>query len=169
MKIIFLMVLSIFLLRADETLTELFQQLSKTPKAQKYKVLNEIKTHIVQLKTEKRVDAIKALQKEKKSQKEVDKTSTAEQVEDNIQKSTEEMPMKMSSDMENMSSDMSNMQNMSNMSNMSNMQNMSNIQNMFNIPIRQERQDQRNMEIPMTSTPSQPNPSSRNNMSNGKR
>lgn len=116
------MVLSIFLLRADETLTELFQQLSKTPKAQKYKVLNEIKTHIVQLKTEERVEAIKALQKEKKLQKNLttscmatvpsDKKKVQASAKDascNKENLFKNMRMKMPSRMQ----DISNMQNMS--------------------------------------------------------
>ena len=68
MKIIILFFLLIVHLNADETLTKLFHQLNKTPQKEKYRVMNDIKQHIVQLKQTERVEAIKVLQTEKKIQ-----------------------------------------------------------------------------------------------------
>lgn len=115
MKIIILIFLLVFNLMADETLTQLFQQLNKTSKEQKYKVLNDIKRHIVQLKQQQRVEAIKALQKEKKLQKNLTTTcittvpsgdkkiiSSAADNSCNKEQLSQNMPMKMQSNMQNM-------------------------------------------------------------------
>ncbi|CAA6803782.1 MAG: Unknown protein [uncultured Sulfurovum sp.] len=160
MKIIILMLLSIFFLRADEALTELFQTLSKTPQEQKYKVINEIKTHIIQLKQQERVEAIKVFQKEKKLQEELPKTPTVTVVNDDKEPSTHEMSMDMEMSME-MTMDMS-----SHMQNMSNMENMLQMQEMRE---RREMREQPNMPTPMTpnepKTPSSP----RNSMPTSKK
>ena len=68
MKIIVLWFFLLFFLHANETLTALFEQLENIKKEDKFKIVNEIKTHIIQLKEQERFEAIKALQAKKEAE-----------------------------------------------------------------------------------------------------
>ena len=66
MKVVIVLFVFIFTLQADTLLTHLFEQLKSTPQKEKFKIMNEIKQHIVQLKQKERLDAIKLLQEKKR-------------------------------------------------------------------------------------------------------
>jgi hypothetical protein len=69
MKILVLWFFLLFALQADETLTGLFTQLKTVNKEDKFKVVNEIKKHIIALKQQARIDAIKILKAKKEAEK----------------------------------------------------------------------------------------------------
>ena len=148
MRILVILLFFLLTLNADETLTRLFTQLKTVPKSDKFKVVNEIKKHIIALKQQERVEAIKVLQEKKRAeqkQAEVEHLHT-EHGEDAHEmkdcKADKEMmgkkhPMKQS-DMPNMDS-MPKMENMlKNMNSMRNMEGMKNLMNRQKFPITEE-------------------------------
>ena len=148
MRILVILLFFLLTLNADETLTRLFTQLKTVPKSDKFKVVNEIKKHIIALKQQERVEAIKVLQEKKRAeqkQAEVEHLHT-EHGEDAHEmkdcKADKEMmgkkhPMKQS-DMPNMDS-MPKMENMlKNMNSMRNMEGMKNLTNRQKFPITEE-------------------------------
>ena len=95
MKILFLLLISVFSLFADTDLQSLFEQLQQTPPSQKYKIINKIKLHITQLNAEQRLKAIENLKR--KQNIHVDKKHINEQIinHDMIMNNQESMHEKM--------------------------------------------------------------------------
>jgi hypothetical protein len=78
-----------FSLQADDVLTKLFAQLKTVSSEDKFKVVNKIKKHIVALKQEERLNAIKILKAKKEAMQK-----------EEMQKSASEMPSNMTDAMD---------------------------------------------------------------------
>ena len=121
MKIIFLLFFLGFSLLANEKLDGLFAQLKTVSKDDKFKVVNEIKKHIIALKQQERITAIKTLMEKKKE-------------EVNVIEIESMADMEMPSHME-IPEHMEQMQSMGMMENMQTMSNMQSIEGVQNFPI----------------------------------
>jgi len=89
MRVILLFLFLCFSLQADDVLTKLFAQLKTVSSEDKFKVVNKIKKHIVALKQEERLNAIKILKAKKEAMQK-----------EEMKKSTSEMPSKMTDAMD---------------------------------------------------------------------
>ena len=133
-------------LNADETLTSLFSQLKTVPKSDKFKVVNEIKKHIIALKQQERVEAIKLLQvKKSMEQKKVEVENLNSSNNQMLQDCKMDKEMKQSEmpKMKNMPKNMNQMSNMQNMNSLNTMHNINNIQNL-SVPQRERRANREN-------------------------
>ena len=146
MRILVILLFFLLTLNADETLTRLFNQLKTVPKNDKFKVVNEIKKHIIALKQQERVEAIKLLQAKKSVEQKKAKIENPNsphskemhdaKVDKNMMDKKQEMKQsdmpKMDSTpkMENIPKNMSSMRNLNGMKNLNTMQNINNIQNL---------------------------------------
>ena len=168
MKIIFLIFLLFLNLYADAVLEGLFQQLKSTPKDDKFKVVNEIKQHIIQLKQNERLEAIKVLKEKKeeaqsKTPLENDvlsnvKDETGEESMDNVshehemsESTHEAMHEGMMND--SMHQDMSSMMNMNTMENLSIMQNMPLMRDLTQQQREEMRTQMQGANLPLTTVP----------------
>jgi hypothetical protein len=143
MKILVLWFFLLFSLQADETLTGLFSQLKTVNKEDKFKVVNEIKKHIIALKQQERIDAIKILKAKKEAEKKLaNQEVLVEPMLNHSDGKTKE---------EHMVEDMDEMKEMtmpSKMSDMKQMQNMSTIRNTPLIKDLQERMRENSGQMP---------------------
>ena len=89
MRVILLFLFLCFSLQADDVLTKLFAQLKTVSSEDKFKVVNKIKKHIVALKQEERLNAIKILKAKKEAMQK-----------EEMNKSASEMPSKMTDAMD---------------------------------------------------------------------
>jgi len=151
MKIIVLWFFLLFSLHADETLTELFEQLKTVSKEEKFTVVNEIKKHIIQLKQQERIEAIKVLKAKKEAEVKASSSEMMSETVADVAESDEvEAAEPMVSSEEQMTESMEemkdvkdmkmpeNMQNMEQMPNMQNMATMKNMPLMKNIKVRKD-------------------------------
>jgi hypothetical protein len=136
MKILVLWFFLLFSLQADETLTGLFTQLKTVNKEDKFKVVNEIKKHIIALKQQARIDAIKILKAKKEAEKKLaNQDVLAEPMLNHSDGQTKE---------EHMAEHMDEMKEMnipSKMSDMKQMPKMQNMSTMRNTPLIKEMQE----------------------------
>ena len=159
MKILIILLFFLLTLDADETLTRLFNQLEIVNKDEKFRVVNEIKQHIIALKQQERVEAIKLLQAKKNVEKKKAEiknpnsphSEDSKEIQDckmdkEMMDKKHEMKQSDMPKMENMPKNMSQMNmNQMNMNQMQNMNAMQNLTTMQNFPVTQgERRD--NME-----------------------
>ena len=135
MKILLLSLFLLFSLHADEALSELFKQLETVSKEDKFKVVNRIKKHVIALKQQERIDAIKLL----KAKKEAEAKTTLPK------KSTNEVLSSASSVEEehHMENHEHNMANMNAPQMASHMEQMQNMQSMSKMPLMQEIKDKK--------------------------
>ena len=140
MRILVILLFFLLTLNADETLTRLFNQLKTIPKSDKFKVVNQIKKHIIALKQKERVEAIKALQAKKRAEQ---KRAEVEHVHTNHNKDAHNMKdCKVDKEYPMKYSNMPKMSEMPKMNQMNTMQNMNNLNNMQNRrPLTQEQRD----------------------------
>ena len=147
MRILVILLFFLLTLNADETLTRLFNQLKTVPKSDKFKVVNQIKKHIIALKQQERVEAIKVLQAKKKAEK---KRAEVEHFSANHDENSHEMK-DCKVDKEMMGKEhsmkpsdmpkMSEMPKMNQMNTIQNMNNMNNLNNMQNLPLSEEQRN----------------------------
>jgi hypothetical protein len=143
MKILVLWFFLLFSLQADETLTGLFSQLKTVNKEDKFKVVNEIKKHIIALKQQARIDAIKILKAKKEAEKKLaNQDLLAESMLNHSDGQTKEEHMAEHLD------EMKEMNMPSKMSDMKQMQNMSTIRNTPLIKDLQERMGENAGQMP---------------------
>jgi len=136
MKILLLSLFLLFSLHADEALSELFKQLETVSKEDKFKVVNRIKKHVIALKQQERIDAIKLLKAKKEAEMKTTLPKSTNEVVSSASNVKEEHPM------ENHEHDMANMNAPQMASHMEQMQNM---QSMSKMPLMQEMRDKKRL------------------------
>ncbi len=137
MRILVVLLFFLLTLNADETLTRLFEQLKTVEKDEKFKVVNEIKKHIIALKEQERVEAIKLLQAKKSVEQKKAEVKNPNHPHSEDAKEMHDGKMDAMSKMENMPKNMNQMNNMRNMNGMKNLNTMQNIKNIQNLPVTQ--------------------------------
>jgi len=140
MRVILLFMFLCFSLQADDVLTKLFAQLKTVSSEDKFKVVNQIKKHIVALKQEERLNAIKILKAKKEEMKKSTSEMPSKMTEAMDKESKEKMEMGKNHPKEGeMSKRMEEMNSKSMPSNMNQMMpKNSNMGNMANTPLMQE-------------------------------
>jgi len=134
MKMVVLWFLLCSTLYADETLTGLFKELKTVSKEDKFKVVNEIKKHIIQLKQQERVDAIKVLKAKKEAELKASSVDIAENSDIEVPESMAKNKEKMADSMEEMK-DVKEMTMPSTMQKMDQIPNIQNMSTMKNMPL----------------------------------
>ena len=144
MRILVILLFFLLTLNADETLTRLFNQLKTVPKSDKFKVVNQIKKHIIALKQQERVEAIKVLQAKKRAEQkraEVEHFTVNHDEDSHDMKDCTVDTKMMDKNYPMRQSNMKKMSEMPKMNQMNTLQNMNNLNNMQNRPLTQERRD----------------------------